>query len=79
MGFTFLGETRHGEHWVIADVRIKNLDKSVCRSTNLLSLNGVLIAFLLRAVLAYVGRLSEHTVSEMASRLTTTTDESCCR
>ena len=29
MGFTFLGETRHGEHWVIADVRIKNLDKSV--------------------------------------------------
>jgi len=35
MGFTFLGETRHGEHWVIADVRIKNLDKSVRRSTNL--------------------------------------------
>ena len=29
MGFTFLGETRHGEHWVIADVRIKNLDKGV--------------------------------------------------
>jgi hypothetical protein len=29
MGFTFLGETRQGEHWVIADARIKNVDKSV--------------------------------------------------
>ncbi|KAF9644831.1 hypothetical protein BDM02DRAFT_3149779 [Thelephora ganbajun] len=28
MGFTFLGETRHGEHWVIADVRIKDLGKN---------------------------------------------------
>jgi hypothetical protein len=37
MGFSFLGETRHGEHWVIADVRIKNLDKSVCHSTGLIS------------------------------------------
>ena len=38
MGFTFLGETLHGEHWVIADVRIKNLDKSVCCSADSLSL-----------------------------------------
>ena len=35
MGFTFLGETRHGEHWVIADVRIKNFDKSVSCLTNI--------------------------------------------
>jgi hypothetical protein len=28
MDFTFLGETSHGEHWVIADARIKNFDKS---------------------------------------------------
>ena len=66
MGFTFLGETRHGEHWVIADVRIKNLDKSVCRSTEF-ELD--LTALLSRIVLAYVGRLPEHAVSEMTSRL----------
>ena len=29
MGFSFLGETRNGEHWVIADVRIKNFDRDV--------------------------------------------------
>jgi len=40
LGFTFLGETRHGEHWVIADMRIKNLDTSVCRSTDIRVLEG---------------------------------------
>lgn len=37
MGFTFLGETRYGEHWVIADVTIKNFDKSVGFSMHILS------------------------------------------
>lgn len=32
MGFSFLGETRNGEHWVIADVRIKDFDKNVGHS-----------------------------------------------
>ena len=36
MGFTFLGETRHGEHWVIADVRLKDLDASVRYTTDFL-------------------------------------------
>lgn len=34
MGFSFLGETRNGEHWVIADVRIKNFDKNVGRTVD---------------------------------------------
>ena len=54
MGFTFLGETRHGEHWVIADVRIKNLDKSV-RCLADFGFWKVLTVFALHTVLAHVG------------------------
>lgn len=54
MGFTFLGETRHGEHWVIADVRVKNMDRRVCYSRDF-GFETALTVLILCAVLAYVG------------------------
>jgi hypothetical protein len=32
IGLSFVGETREGEHWVFADVRLKGVDKEVSLS-----------------------------------------------
>lgn len=53
LGLSFLGETREGEHWVIADVHLKGVEfdtgVSVGQYFSTISLNGV-------TVLAHVGR-----------------------